>query len=374
MSELQQTPFEPKWASHPGETLNNILIERRISPRDFAFKMEETPNWIHHLLEGRVRITTDVAKKLEQIVGGSAAFWLSREEQYQSDLSRLEDIQTSADAIDWLSTIPWGELVRFGWVKKAKTKKLQAKECLLFFGVESPSEWNQKYGPIEKVLAFRTTDKFVSKSPAVAAWFRRGEVEGSRIQCKDWNRDKLLAQLVQIKKLTRIKDPSVFIPRLRKICAECGVAIAIVPAPTGCRASGATKFLTDQKALILLSFRYKSDDQFWFTFFHEVGHLLLHSKEGFFVEGSGLLETDEETEADEFAVRTLFGSDFGRQTKLIKGDYRSVIRAATGYGVSPGILVGQLQYRGLIPRNSLNYLKRRYAWKDFCSIPILETR
>ncbi len=162
--------------------------------------------------------------------------------------------------------------------------------------------------------------------------------------------------------LTRKRDPKLFIPELKRRCAECGVAVVIVRAPTGCRASGATRFLSRDKALLLLSFRYLSDDHFWFTFFHEAGHLLLHGKSALFLEGPNMLSTKEEEEASGFAARTLIPSEFRPGLLDLGVDGRQVIRFARLVGVSPGVVVGQLQYlRRLSPRQ-LNNLKTRFRW------------
>src|SRR4029077_8388237 len=96
-----------------------------------------------------------------------------------------------------------------------------------------------------------------------------------------------------------------FIPRLRAICAEVGVAIVFLRAPAGCRAGGATRFPAATKAMIVLSFRYLSDDQFWFSFFHEIGHLLLHGDRSTFVDGDAADMTDKEKEANAFSESLL---------------------------------------------------------------------
>ncbi len=75
-------------------------------------------------------------------------------------------------------------------------------------------------------------------------------------------------------------------------CAAVGVAVVLVPELPGTRVSGATRWLTPGKALIQLSLRYKSDDQLWFTFFHEAAHVLLHGKRDLFIEDLG---ADDET-------------------------------------------------------------------------------
>ena len=81
--------------------------------------------------------------------------------------------------------------------------------------------------------------------------------------------------------------------------------MVIVPAPSGCKVSGATLFPQQDKALLLLSFRYLSDDHFWFSFFHEVGHLLLHGIEKIFLEGVDEINQNDEEEANKFAAELL---------------------------------------------------------------------
>jgi Zn-dependent peptidase ImmA (M78 family) len=111
-----------------------------------------------------------------------------------------------------------------------------------------------------------------------------------------------------------------------------------------------------------LSFRYLVDDQFWFTVFHEIGHLLLHSQEALFLEGLELRNSRAEVEADEFAVNTLFakvGVDALDRVEISKFD---IARLAHKAGIAPGIVVGQLQARGRVPFKHFNFLKARYDW------------
>ena len=160
------------------------------------------------------------------------------------------------------------------------------------------------------------------------------------------------------------KDPSDFLPALQQICSTSGVAAVIVRAPNGCRASGATRFVSSDKALLLLSFRYLSDDQFWFTFFHEAGHLLLHGAESIFLEGLDGDSSTQESEANEFAEKVLIPSEFKHALLTLTPDMRAIIRFAKKIGVSPGIVVGQLQHHGRVRRNHFNGLKRRFQWSD----------
>ena len=213
------------------------------------------------------------------------------------------------------------------------------------------------------MAAFRTSASFNTKPGAVAAWLRRGQVEAASIKCKEWNTARFEQALARIRVLTRKHDPNVFIPKLKQLCADAGVAVVVAPAPIGCRASGATFFVSNEKALILLSFRYLSDDHFWFTFFHEAGHLLLHEKDAIFLEGPALIaKEDEEEEANDFAANFLIPREHHADMLRIRTKMRDVIKFAHKVGISPGIVVGQMQHFGVVERSKLNYLKRRYRW------------
>ena len=114
----------------------------------------------------------------------------------------------------------------------------------------------------------------------------------------------------------------------------------------------------------MLSFRYLSDDHFWFTFFHEAAHLILHREKYIFLEGDDRLSSDEEEEANKFAADTLIPPEFQAEMMSLPAETRAVMRFARKVGVSRGIVVGQLQHRGLLRRNQLNNLKHRYTWSE----------
>ena len=66
-------------------------------------------------------------------------------------------------------------------------------------------------------------------------------------------------------------------------CREAGVVVLLIPELKGPHLSGAVRWLGN-KAVIQLSLRHRKDDQFWFTFFHEAGHLLTGSRRRDYVE------------------------------------------------------------------------------------------
>lgn len=74
---------------------------------------------------------------------------------------------------------------------------------------------------------------------------------------------------------------------IQNICAAAGVAVVLVAELPNTGISGCARWLTDKKALVGLTVRYKTDHQLWFTLFHEIGHILLHrNKRSFIVDNA----------------------------------------------------------------------------------------
>ena len=138
----------------------------------------------------------------------------------------------------------------------------------------------------------------------------------------------------------------------------------LTPEFRGTHLSGAAHWPTREKAVIQLSLRHKSDDQYWFTFFHEAGHLVESPGNDYvdFPPGPAAADTpedDAERVADEFARRSLI-PDQEYQGFLAHGDFsnEAVVAFAQLVDIAPGIVVGRLQHDGVIRRSTLNSLKR----------------
>lgn len=350
--------FQPRWVSAPGDTLRELLQQQKLSRREFAERIGSSPEEADHLLDGTAAITDTIAERLQETVGGSAKFWRHREAQFRRDLAILEN----TTGAQWVTELPLEEMTRFGWIPNHSTTNDQLLACMNFFGVREIDTWRDKYGEVIRGRAFRTSPSLDSQPAAVAVWLRRAEIEAASVHCERWDRDGLVSALQGIRSLTRQRNPDLFLPELKRRCAKCGVAVVILRAPSGCRASGATWFLSPTKAVVVLSFRYLSDDHFWFTFYHEAGHLVLHEHSQLFLEGTDVICTKEEEEANEFAATTLLPSTLNKELLELPLDGRAVIKFARRVGISPGIVVGQLQHCRKITHRQLNSLKTRFRW------------
>jgi hypothetical protein len=136
-----------------------------------------------------------------------------------------------------------------------------------------------------------------------------------------------------------------------------------VPELLKTRLSGATRWLSADKAIVIQSLRYRTDDQFWFTFFHEAAHVLLHGKRAVFVDEADAERTPEEDAADRFAADHLISPAAYRQLAEASSPSKGEIVAfAERIGIAPGIAVGGLQHDGVIPFDRFQDLKRKFRF------------
>lgn len=355
--------FAPEWIATPGDTIADLLEERDWSQADLATRTGFTKKHVHLLLQGKAPVSEDTALKLERVLGSSARFWMNLETQYREQLLRREAVGALAQESGWLKELPLNDMVKFGWVEKAADKAQQVYACLRYYGVASVEAWRAQYE--RPVAAYRASEKLTRTPAAVSAWLRQGEREAEKLRCGEFNRERFEAVLQEIRALTVEHNPEKFLLELVTQCAQAGVAVVLAPAPKGCPVSGATKWLSASKALIMLSVRGKTDDKLWFTFFHEAGHLLKHGKRLTFLDilGEDGLKPEEEEQANAFARDFLINAASYREFCENGLFTEAAIRAfAREEGVSPGIVVGRLQFDHRLGWERLNKLKVTYCW------------
>ena len=289
---------------------------------------------------------------------------MNLEAQYREHLARQESVQLLDQYVDWLKELPLADMIKFKWVQKATNKAQQVYACLRFFGVADVSAWREQYE--RPIAAYRASEKLTKIPGAISAWLRVGEKAAEDMRLGEFKSDLFESVLWEIKELTIEKDPKVFIPKLEEKCSAIGIAVIFAPAPKGCPISGATKWIGTNKALIMLSLRGKTDDKRWFTFFHEAGHLLKHGRKMTFLDilGETRLNSQEELEADAFARDMIIPpleykkliSETSFTVKVIKDFAKNI-------SISPGLVLGRLQFDGIVGWNLFNHLKTRYEWQ-----------
>lgn len=352
--------FTPNYAVPPGETLKETLVARGMSQADLADRTGRPRKTINEIIAGKTAITSETALQLERVLGVPASFWNALERRYRETLARLAERDSLQEQVEWLRNFPVKRMMELGWLPQSNDKVVQLQALLGFFGVASISVWQSRSA--QQQTRFRKSQSAESDRFAVAAWLRRGELLAAEIGCQAYDAQRFRQTLGGARRLT-VSPPEVFEPHLVRACAEAGVAVVFVPELPRTRTHGAAYWLAPDKAVIQLSLRYKTDDHFWFSFFHEAVHVLRHHPTLIFLDGDN---SSEETEANEMAAEFLIPAN--KLTNFAKRPmFRSeqAIRAfAQALAISPGIVVGRMQHDGLLPYTHLNRLKRQFAWKQ----------
>lgn len=358
------TPFAPDWASPPGEAIQDLAEERGWSQQELARRLGYTEKHVSQLVNGRVALTVDAAQRLERVLGSTLDFWLNLEAHYRRHSARLAAAEQQAGWTDWLDELPLKDIMNCGALPKvrldARNKLGLVDACLKLFGVASPQEWRAHYGSMQ--VAFRRSRPDQSDVGAIATWLRLGEQQAERLDGPDYDAAKFKHALVQLRSLTT-EPVGVFEPVMRRLLHEAGVAFVLVPAIPRARVSGVARWLTAHRPLIQLSLYGKTNDKFWFTFFHEAAHVLLHGgnksdRQSIFLDDPNSTHTDDprEHEANAWAGHWLIPAEY--TSTLVSLRTKSAVRAfAQQLGIHPGIVVGRLQHDGHIPPSWFNDLK-----------------
>ena len=361
MSKATTTTFAADWASPPGAIIEEFLEERGWTKAELAVRLDFSPKHVNELLKGRAAITAETAERLERVLGSTSGFWMRLESNYQQDLVRLQQLEQLASQKAWLKELPLSWMKKRGWVEAYDHAGKQVEECLKFFAVASVEAWQEQYG--KPLAIYRTSPSFETQQGAVVSWLRRAELKAATIDCRLYEPKAFKSVLVEIRSLTLEPEPTVFVPQLQSLAAGAGVAVVFVPAPPKCRVSGATKWLTSDRALIALSLRHKSNDHLWFTLFHEAGHIIKHGKKATFVDGLDGVDEVHEAEADRFASDQLIPPAAAQKLQGLRSE-QEVKAAAKAIGIAPGIVVGRMQHEGWLPHTHLKGLKVSYRWPE----------
>ncbi len=348
--------FEPDYAIAPGETLLETMESLDMSQKELAKRTELTVQSLNRIAKGEQPITYETANRLELATGVPSSIWNNLESQYREQLAKIEERERLKVDLEWLKTIPVNELVERNIVQENNDKIIQLREALMFFGVTSADSWKNIWA--EPAIAARRSACFETRPGPASAWIRIGELEAQKIACKDFDKSAFRSALTTIRK-TSTQRPTEFIPQMVKLCANSGVSLVFVPRLKKVPWHGATKWLSPTKAMILLSIRGKFEDLFWFSFFHEAGHILHDSKKDLLI-NDGNKADPREVRADQFAADFLIPEPYNAKIKNAKSKVE-IVSIAKELQIAPGIVVGRFHH--LTKRWKLfNDLKNKFKW------------
>lgn len=333
-------------AFHPGETLGEKLKEMGMSIKEFAVRTSKPEKTIIAVIKGTSSLTSEMAVSFENVTKIPAHFWMNKQRSYDEYQIRVKREQTISQSADWMRRFPVSEMVNRGWIARCSTVEEKVNELLRFFGISTEKAWEDYYLNKQLKIAFRISLSHIKEPEAISAWLRMGELQTKEIEPEATYSETLLKNNLSLMKQIMVDHPQDFFEQLKSLCSKSGIILVHTKWLPKAPINGATRWLND-KPIIQLSNRYNQYDRFWFNFFHEIGHILLHGKKDIFLEDAGGMELDleKENEADAFSANILLSKEHENEL-LSTNDYseEQIISAAKKFNTHPSIIVGRLQH------------------------------
>ena len=359
MSTVAVNEYNPDYAVHPGEILEETLDARGIKKTEFAQRCGLSLKTVSQIINCKASVSPETAIQFGRVLGVSAKIWNNLDAHYRLHQAKISNFKELQRKTAWAKNFPVGQLVKDGWIDKPASKADAVDKLLGFLGAGTIKAWQDRFKSTQ--VAYRRSSAFKSSPEAVATWLRACELEAEDVETVSFDGAVFKNNLRKIRALTE-KPPEQFEPEIKQLCAESGVAVVLVPEFPKTRLSGATRWLSKDKALLMLSLRHKSDDHFWFSFFHEAAHILLHGKKMLFVDEIKSVDSPEEHAANRFAANMLIpAQEFHRFADRDDCKSKTAILAfAKDLTIAPGIVVGRMQYEKIIPFSWYADLKRTF--------------
>jgi addiction module HigA family antidote len=345
----KKNQYFPQVAFHPGETLTEKLEELGMGPKEFAVRSGKPEKTIIAILKGESSITPEMAVQFEHVLKIPAHFWLNIQRNYDEFKAREERKELLSGTKEWTKKFPVSDMIKKGWLPEVKTIEEKTEALFAFFSLSSREAWEDYYLNQELKLAFRISLAQIKEPYSISAWLRKGEIQASEINVPAYSETSFRGILPEIKTIMA-KHPAEFFKNLQALCNKTGVKVVHTPCLPKAPISGSTRWINDFP-LIQLSGRYNRNDIFWFSFFHEAGHILLHGKKDIFLEDIDYPDKNEqkEKEADNFAVKwTLTREEEQEIVDSAPLDEESIENFAKKFNTHPAIIIGRLQHDKLI--------------------------
>lgn len=346
--------FKDKIAFHPGYYIKEYIDDLGITQEEFAIRLGTTPKNISVLLKGEQSLSVEIAAKLSRMLGTSVKFWLNLQSEYDSLLVEKSEQDELDRERNVFNVINYKYFVdHFGFPELPRKINEQIIKVREFLKVSSLTVFEKT----EIGVSFRSSNLEIFPKNIIKANIMVQIATNKALEYKNtpkYNKKMFVEAIEYVLTLTEKHDE--FYRLIEKKLYECGVILVLLPNIEGSKVNGATRKIGD-KMMIMMNDGKNDSDSFWFTLFHEFGHL---------VNGDyGVsYNYDIEDEADRFAKDMLIDKD--KYTAFIKNSeftIENVKEFAKSISRDPGIVVGRLQKDNYISFSDykMNQLKHKYV-------------
>ena len=339
--------FKDKVAFHPGYYIKEIIDESGLTQADFARRLGTTPKNISVLVRGEQSLSVDIANKLSMMLGTSITYWLNLQQAYDvmtAEFMRLNELERERDTFKLIDYNYFRD--NMGLPDLPRKIDEQIDNVRTFLAVSSLVVLEEK----DLAVDFRGYKDELSRSNIVNSnvmvQIAINKTLKENVPLFDKKKfesciDYLLRQTV---------NHDGFLESIRAALKEAGVYLVVLPNLKNSGINGATKRVNG-RVMIFVNDRRHYEDTFWFTLFHEIGHVL---------NGDLGPTSERESEADLFARRMLIPEeaycDFIKHCDY--SDENNIRNFADSIDRDPGIVLGRLLIERKVNYTDVNLCKK----------------
>ena len=300
------------------------------------------------MLTGKISVSPVLSVALSAAFGNEASEWLRWSADYQLSLLEPESAMTVERRARLYKLAPVRDMEKRDWIKGTKTPEGLESELTKFFGRPLSEE-------IAFPVAMLKSDPLSGLSIAERAWcFRARHLAEALTFVAEFDRSRMNSAEKKLRQLAAYPKET---ERLSEMLAYYGIRFVVIEPLPGTKIDGAA-FWIDDSPVIAVSARWDRIDAFWFTVMHEFMHiknmdaysvdvnLVIDSENGITIAVS---DNASEERANTQAANALVPTDelqsFIARTSPYYASTR-IIQFANMIKMHPGVIVGQLQFRG----------------------------
>lgn len=342
---------------HPSFYLKEYIEELQMTQDEFAKRLGISGKQISLILNESASITVDIAYKLSKLIGTSVELWLNLQNKYDLYLMELKAKELLEEEKKIYKMIDKKFLVKLNIIDENDKIDVAIDKLRRASQVSSLTLHTKN----DIYCYYRTSinkEENIENIVCRNVWVSIASSIAKKEELREFNEEKLIKYIDDFRKLT-LESPEVFYPKIKSMLNECGVMLVLLPSLKNSNINGVVKWLENDKVMMALNTRGSFNDKFWFSFFHELKHILQKTKRKMIInEDNFSVDCINEYEADLFAKEVLIPSDLLNTLKVY--NHLAIVDFANKIGIHPGIVVGRLQKDNKIKYSEFNYLKEKY--------------
>lgn len=343
-------------AFHPGYYIKEIIDESGLTQEDFAKRLDTTPKNLSYLIRGEQNLSIDIAMKLSRMMGTSVHYWLNLQNAYDALIAQFkseEELVEERKVFELFDYKYFRE--NYGLPDLPRKKDEQIKQVREFLNVATLTVLTKR----DMAVNFRQSNDEISEGSTVKAnaMVQIATNRALKVNAPKFNKKKFEDAVRYALTLTGKHEE--FYPLIRSAFLEAGIILVILPNMAGSKTNGATKKIGDN-IMLMVSDRNLYADTFWFTLFHEIGHIMNGDYGISFEKESGEQEEAANTYAKDSLIPPEKYQEFISSGRF---DVQSIRMFANQIERDPGIVLGRLQKEGLVDFGDWTLKPLRHKYK-----------